>query len=115
MAIRQRTAKDIWQELYEFPLIESAGELDKKNILQLIKKRKWLPVNNYELLAISSLFKQQLSHQLIAGQFIKMKLKQKPDSKSDWIWMIKTKAAKYAFPQFINQFLQEKTGTQSLF
>ena len=115
VAIRQRTAKDIWQELYEFPLIESAGEVDKKNILQLIKKRKWLPVNNYELLAISSLFKQQLSHQLIAGQFIKIKLKQKPDSKSDWIWMTKTKAAKYAFPQFINQFLQEKTGTQSLF
>jgi A/G-specific adenine glycosylase len=101
--------------LYEFPLIESASELDRKSILQLIEKRKWLSGNNYELLSISSLFKQQLSHQLIAGQFIKIKLKQKPVSKTDWLWMTKTKAAKYAFPQFINQYLQEKTGTQSLF
>jgi A/G-specific adenine glycosylase len=115
MAIRQRTEKDIWQDLYEFPLIESADELDKKSILQLIEKRKWLPGNNYELLSISPLFKQQLSHQLIAGQFIKIKLKQKPSDKNDWLWVTKSKIGKYAFPQFINQYLQEKTGQQSLF
>ena len=115
IAIRQRTEKDIWQDLYEFPLLESGGEMDKKKILQLAEKKKWLTKKNYELLTISPLFKQQLSHQLIAGQFIKIKLKQKPKAFKEWLWVTKNKAGKYAFPQFINQYLREKAGQQSLF
>ncbi len=115
IAIRQRTEKDIWQDLYEFPLIEAAGEMDKKKILQAAEKNKWLTKKNYELLTVSPLIKQQLSHQLIAGQFIKIKLTQKPTAYKDWLWVTKNKAGKYAFPQFINQYLRENTGQQSLF
>ena len=115
IAIRQRTEKDIWQDLYEFPLIETAGEMDKKKILQAAEKKKWLTKKNYELLTVSPLFKQQLSHQFIAGQFIKIRLKKKPAVKNNWLWVSKNKAGKYAFPQFINQYLREKTGQQSLF
>jgi len=115
IAIRQRTEKDIWQDLYEFPLLESANELDKRTILQQIDKKKWFSKNEYELLSVSPLFKQQLSHQLIAGQFIKLKLLKKPALKNDWQWLQKEKAGKYAFPRFINQYLEEKAGQQSLF
>ena len=115
IAIRQRKEKDIWQDLYEFPLFESEKESDKKSLLQAGEKKKWLTKKNYELLSVSPLFKQQLSHQLIAGQFIKLKLKQKSQLKNDWIWIPKSKTGKYAFPQFINQYLREKTGQQSLF
>lgn len=115
IAIRQRVAKDIWQDLYEFPLIESATELDRKKILLQAEKKKWLQKKGYEILSVSPLFKQQLSHQLIAGQFIRVRLKSKPAVKNDWQWATKTKIGKYAFPQFINQYLQEKNGQQSLF
>lgn len=115
MAIRQRTEKDIWQDLYEFPLIEAEKEADKKIILQKIEKKKWLLKKDYELLSISSLFRQQLSHQLIAGQFIKLQLKKKPVLKNDWVWVTKPKAMAYAFPQFINQYLREPQTVQSLF
>jgi A/G-specific adenine glycosylase len=115
MAIRQRTEKDIWQDLYEFPLIEAEKEADKKTILQQIEKKKWLLKKDYELLSISSLFRQQLSHQLIAGQFIKLQLKKKPVLKNDWVWVTKPKAMAYAFPQFINQYLREPQTVQSLF
>lgn len=114
IAIRQRSEKDIWQDLYEFPLIESAGELDKKNILKQVENIKWVKKNNYDLLSISPLFKQQLSHQLIAGQFVKLKLNQK-DKSHDWVWISKSQVHKYAFPQFINQYLRLKTGQESLF
>lgn len=115
IAIRQRTEKDIWQDLFEFPLIEPVGERDRKKILQEAEKKKWLTKKDYELLTVSPLFKQQLSHQLIAGQFIKIKLNSKYNSAKEWIWVSKNKAVKYAFPQFINQYLREKTGQQSLF
>jgi A/G-specific adenine glycosylase len=114
-AIRQRTEKDIWQDLYEFPLIETDRESDKKNILQIAEKRKWIVKNQYELISVSALFRQQLSHQLIAGQFIKVRVKYKPKPGNDWLWLSEAKAGKYAFPQFINQYFLQKTGQQSLF
>ncbi len=115
IAIRQRTAKDIWQDLYEFPLIEAAAELTTKNILQQATKNKWLAKNEYGVLSVSPLFKQQLSHQLIAGQFIRIQLLEKPSLKNDWLWLSKNKMSKYAFPQFINQYLKQKVGVGLLF
>jgi A/G-specific adenine glycosylase len=114
-AIRKRVEKDIWQDLYEFPLIEPAGELSRKTIGQQIEKKKWLPPKGYELVSLSPLFRQQLSHQLIAGQFIKITLKKKPTRKNDWYWVSVGELDKYAFPQFINQYLREKNKKQSLF
>jgi A/G-specific adenine glycosylase len=115
IVIRQRTGKDIWQDLFEFPLIESDKELDKKEILRQLAIKKWLSPKNYEVLSVSPLFKQQLSHQLIAGQFIRLQLKQKIALPDNWEWVAKNKAGNYAFPRFIHQYLQEKTGQQSLF
>lgn len=115
IAIRQRIEKDIWQDLYEFPLIETEKEVDKKNILKQAEKNKWVHKGKYELLAVSPLFKQQLSHQLIAGQFIKLKLKSNQDPEINWIWVTKSRIGKFAFPRFINQYLNEKGGQQSLF
>ena len=115
IAIRQRIEKDIWLDLYEFPLIEAATELDTKTISKEAEKKKWITPKNYEVISISPLFKQQLSHQLITGQFIKIKLKRKPDLMNNWLWMEKTKTSKYAFPQFINQYILNNKGQQSLF
>jgi A/G-specific adenine glycosylase len=106
-AIQQRTAKDIWHSLYEFPVLEAAHELPVKKIIQQAIKNKWLVKDNYELLTVSPLYKQQLSHQLIAGQFIKFQLKTKPSLKNNWLWLTKNRMEKYAFPQFINQYLRE--------
>ncbi|HKC36323.1 MAG TPA: NUDIX domain-containing protein, partial [Chitinophagaceae bacterium] len=109
IAIHQRIGKDIWQDLYEFPLIEKTYEADAKNILQETKKKKWILKEGYEVLSVSPVFKQQLSHQLIAGQFIRLSLKKKPQPDKDWRWVMKNRIGRYAFPQFINQYLRKKT------
>ena len=113
--IHQRTEKDIWQQLYEFPLIESEKEISSKKILANATMKIFLKKNNYELIAVSPLFRQQLSHQLIAGQFIKIKLKRKYSPKGNWFWIERNKLDKYPFPQFINQYLKERSALQSLF
>lgn len=119
VAIRQRTGKDIWRDLYEFPLIESAAELSRAEIVKEIDKQQGLHAASFELAGVSLLYKQQLSHQLIAGQFILLKLKQKPvaDKKnySNWQWIKKNELGKYAWPGFINQFLKKGSEVQSLF
>ena len=114
MAICQRNEKDIWRELYEFPLIEAKKELKQKNILQQAEKKGLLSKGNYEVMAVSSRFRQQLSHQLIAGQFIQVKLKKKPALKKDWFWVARKKIVRYTFPKFINQYLQEVSRATKL-
>ncbi|MEY3324553.1 MAG: hypothetical protein RLZ11_867, partial [Bacteroidota bacterium] len=64
---------------------------------------------------ISSLFKQTLSHQLIAGQFIRVRLKKKPAFATKWQWVKEEKLQEQAFPQFINQFLKATTTQAILF
>ncbi len=108
IAIRRRMEKDIWQDLYEFPLIETANECDAKNILQKAEREKWILNKEYELLSVSPIYKQQLSHQLITGQFIQLSIKKKLQLNNDWQWVMKSRVGKYAFPQFINQYLRKK-------
>ena len=93
-------------------MIETIKESDTKKILKQAEKIGWLQEGKYEVVAVSPLFKQQLSHQLIAGQFIKIKLKKVV--KNDWLWVSKNQLKKYAFPKFINQYLDNK-GMQNLF
>jgi len=108
IAIRQRTAKDIWQQLFEFPMIEAGKEQDLKSILTIAEKNGMLQKNAYEFVSLSLLYKQQLSHQLIKGQFIRVKINKaialKSISTNGWLWPAKNKLNNYPFPKFINQY-----------
>lgn len=115
IAVQQRSTKDIWHSLYEFPMSEMENELPVKKILQQAEKKKWLTKTKYELISVSPLYKQQLSHQLIAGQFIRVRVKQKPKQERSWQWMMRANLKRYAFPQLINQFIGQKVSQQSLF
>jgi A/G-specific adenine glycosylase len=113
LAIRQRTAKDIWQQLYEFPMIENTQDIEQDKILAKAENQNWFIPGKYEVVTLSPVYKQQLSHQLIAGRFIHIRVKNKPNQ-ADWQWVNETGLVKFAFPRVINQFL-EKAREQSLF
>jgi len=114
--------RDIWQQLYEFPMIETSREINLKTILQQAEMKNWLQKKSYEIISISPLFKQQLSHQLIAGQFISIKLNEKVKSKNDskvsdnqyndWLWIARNKVSQYAFPGIVNQYLNKKVAAK---
>jgi len=106
-AVRQRQAKDIWHNLFEFLLVESGKEFGEKEIVKEAKKKKWIGANSYEIEYVSPVCKQQLSHQLIKGRFTKLKLHRKPELPPDILWIRKKELKKYAFPMFINQHLRK--------
>lgn len=108
VAIVQRTGKDIWKDLYEFPLIEAKKVLSKQTIIKLIEKNEWFSSDTIDVTAVSPIYKQQLSHQLITGQFIEIKLKRKLKKITGWKWVSWGKLKRFAFPQFINQYLNSK-------
>lgn len=103
IAIRQRMEKDIWQNLYEFPLIEAEKELDVEIILKLAEKKGWLNKKE-KIISVSPVYKQQLSHQWVAGQFVRMQLKKKISGRFDWVK--RNKLSNYAFPNLLNQYLR---------
>ena len=108
LAIRQRREKDIWHNLFEFLLIESDLEMDQKGILKEIKKKGWFGKNGFEVKSISSIFRQQLSHQHIRGRFINLKPLQKPKLSGNILWINSNEIKNYAFPKFINQYLYKR-------
>jgi A/G-specific adenine glycosylase len=114
VAIRKRNEKDIWQGLYEFPLIETAKEESIDFILKQIESPNaektgynWLQKGKYAVMAVSPLYKQKLSHQLITGQFITLELKKKPVVCENWLWVNEKQLKRFAYPHFINQYFQQ--------
>lgn len=112
--IQQRTGRDIWNQLFEFPMMEKEKETPIDAILNEVEKSGLLSKRKYEMVAVSPLFKQQLSHQLIAGQFIKIKVKEKNIVKIEMLWVKANQMKKFAFPKFINMYF-DSSKAQTLF
>lgn len=115
LLVNQRQGKDIWQDLHEFYLLETDEQIKWDN--KLVKE--WLheqfDITKPEVLHISPLHKQQLTHQEIKGQFIKAKLATIPQSLQHYQWLPANEMDKLAFPKFINQYLEMDMVQVSLF
>lgn len=72
--IQKRSAKGIWYNLYEFPLIETDNDVSLEKIIQLISNQF---SEKYEVISVESLqlvpIKHKLSHQNLSIQFWKVK------------------------------------------
>ena len=103
--IRKRTGKDIWENLHEFVLFESAGPIGESFQKHVFLKNLFHN-HSYEIDRVSKLYKQQLTHQHIHGQFIILRAT-KELATQDYMLVEKKSLHEYAFPKFINQFLSE--------
>lgn len=105
IAIRKRTARDIWQQLYEFPMIEASQELGEKELVQQSLEAGMLPRGNYISEYFSPIFRQQLSHQLIIARFIRIQLHSKPVP-DGWTWIPAARLHEFPLPRIINSYLE---------
>ncbi len=112
--VRKRTGKDIWQNLYEFVLYENDEILAGGKTLQPVIK-KLLGEQAVEIKNISPVFRQQLTHQTIIGQFIELEILSLPDLLKDYKPVKKSLLANYPFPKFINAYLQNESRPMQLF
>jgi A/G-specific adenine glycosylase len=115
LLVHKRTGKDIWENLFEFYLLE-AGEQLKWTTLTV---NEWLKAQfdstDAEVLHISEMMKQQLTHQQIKGQFIKVKLQEIPLPLLSCQWQPLSRVKELAFPKFINLYLSAPSFRQNLF
>ena len=73
--VTQRIQKDIWQNLYEFMLIENTSLLPEKKFLEQKIFTSLFEANDYTITKISAVLGQKLTHQKITGRFFHVKIK----------------------------------------
>ncbi len=103
--IQKRIQKDIWKNLYEFVLVETAKKTSDKEILKQAIAIGILRKSAFKVQSVSPVLFQQLSHQKIYGQFIRLTLNSEI-SLLNLFSVSKTQLRQFAFPKFINSYLQ---------
>jgi A/G-specific adenine glycosylase len=72
--VRRRLAGDVWEGLYEFPLIETEHEIDDLTLFNSKEFNMFISSNKYKITSISKQFKHQLTHQTIFCKFFEIKV-----------------------------------------
>jgi len=113
--VHQRVVKDIWQDLYEFYLVETGANphWSSEKIKEYLQNQ--FDVNNFTVNYISPFLSQQLTHQTVKAQFISVQLPQIPAMLQHYEWMDKQQISQLAFPRIINEYLNSESFPAMLF
>ena len=109
-AINKRKAKDIWTNLYDFPLIETEKELSEQEFLASPQWKKFIGKHKYSITSISGIYKHILSHQKIYARFLVVNCNVSLEKiiPSSAIIIKETEIEKYAVPRLIENYLTKK-------
>ncbi len=106
--IRKRKEKDIWQNLYEFPLIETKKEISKASLL---KQKNFFEIffdQFYGILSFSDSYVQKLTHRTIIARFYEIEVNNSfKANKSDWVCVNKKDLRNFAFPKIIDLYIKK--------
>lgn len=106
--IRQRIAKDIWQHLYELPLLETNSPANSKEVTRFLVENIGLKKPEFKIDDDPSCFQQQLSHQQIKAAIFTVKLKGSPKTVEGFKWVAPDEIAGLAFPKIIRGYLDKE-------
>lgn len=116
--IRERTEKDIWRNLWEFPMIESSSKPDDMKAAETHLVESILQdagVRGKALQAFEGPYRQVLTHQIVLGYFVHFNLDGclwEPDDHMGWRLAEHVTLKKmYAIPRIIDRFLEQTTLT----
>jgi len=113
--IRQRKEKDIWEDLFEFILWETDQPFYGEDIMGSEFARRLFGKGSLTVRHISKIYRQELTHQSIQGQFIAVRVEKPLVSLESHLLVDKRAMQGYAFPGLINAWLQDPSPIQSLF
>lgn len=113
--IHQRGPGDIWENLHEFYLVETT----EKTLWTAATVKQWCSdqfgEQHPDIVSISGILSQQLTHQTIKAQFIEVNLPQIPTPLRDFEWLSSKRIEELAFPRLINMWLDPKKRDSLLF
>ena len=112
--IRKRSAKDIWENLYEFVLCEYDCRQPFDEVPYAMQEMHKVMEEGATITYTSKEYTQQLTHQTIMGRFICITLSQPSSALAAFESVAADDLAAYPFPKFITTFLSEKSRQLTL-
>lgn len=115
--IIKRRRKDIWQNLYEFPMIENSEAIDYEEVFNQKDFQERFPERgNWTLIGSSKSYKQTLTHQKIFAVFMEIQLSSPLISASNEIQEVnESELNNFAFPKIIDCYLKDNSLFLKLF
>lgn len=106
--LAQRKEKDIWQNLYEFPLIETSRLLQPEEFLQGEEFLRLTMGQEVKILRISEVFKHVLSHRIIYACFYEIELPELPASLASGFQVVpEADLRRYALSRLLTLYLDK--------
>lgn len=102
--IRKRIKNDIWQNLYEYVLMESDVGIEDENLLKRALIKSVIGQSKFKIMTVSNLQQQQLTHQTIKGKFVHIKTFA-PLQIDEYASVSLIGIKKLPFPKFITGYL----------
>lgn len=121
--VRKRTEKDIWQNLFEFPLLESdALPADARAAAEQLAQNTDIPETWLTDARLSPTFRQTLTHREVAAAFFEIHLPAEPTALLQLPFFAGCQRErhsdlkkKFAFPRIVDRYLQESAVILTLF
>lgn len=107
--LKKRIEKDIWQNLYDYPLLETDGEKDLIEMKLLIENHPIIKDSPWDLISVSKLFKHVLSHRDIFTRFYHIRISKKPILIENQILCEPDDFINYGMPRVITRYLEGVT------
>ncbi|MDZ4847451.1 MAG: A/G-specific adenine glycosylase [Chitinophagales bacterium] len=102
--LKKREAKDIWQGMFEFPLIEGKRLLEKRQLLQTKEFKSLFSQNKIRKIELHASLRQMLSHQKIHAAFYEVTLSSKMKNQK-FLRVANREINGFAFPGIIRDYL----------
>lgn len=103
--LRERTEKDIWQNLWEFALEESPALLQAQEIMMLLQQKFSLSPGSYSIKAVSEPHKHILTHQRLFAKFWLVQIFSNLQSK-ELIFVPYDQLGSKPLPRLIDKFIK---------
>tara|TARA_R110000868_G_scaffold174782_3_gene411665 strand:- start:2320 stop:3411 length:1092 start_codon:yes stop_codon:yes gene_type:complete len=115
LVVKKRVGKEIWQNLYDFPLIETKNDASLNELLSHEDFKKILKEQDFAITASSTWRKHILSHQIIMAKFYHLQLTKLDSIELEANQIIaKETLSTYPIPKLIENYLKEETNLLSL-
>ena len=111
MLLHKRTANDIWLNLYELPLIETASAIGSEEVFCVPEFVAWyamLPGAVYK--GATGTVKHVLSHRVLHTVFYEFEVEGALPCPEGFVMVPLEELGRYALPRLIEKYLEEKIG-----
>ena len=103
--LHRREGGDIWQGLYEFPLIETASACDAPTLAANPTFQQWLGGQSYQIESEQSMRPHQLSHQRLHATFFRIRVATLPAIEGTQP-IAEERLGEYAVARLIDRYLE---------